>query len=172
MGRSPQPSGRVRPFASRDREAVLGLAPRLVVGIAPWRSRGGMLAARRWLARSIDGTGVEAAVMVAEEGDGRVVGVVGVSRQVHVTGEPEAYVGELAVVDGEEGRGVGRALMTAAERWAQEHGLGLLTLETGAATACAPRVQGRLGYGEESVRLAKGGRVKRGRLPANQVCPV
>ncbi|MDP9362833.1 MAG: hypothetical protein M3Q10_01160, partial [Chloroflexota bacterium] len=53
----------VRSFAPRDRAAVLGLAPRLVVGIAPWRSREGMLAAaRRWLAGSIDGIGTDAAV--------------------------------------------------------------------------------------------------------------
>ena len=156
MAPSSRTSIRVRPFTSGDRAAVLGLAPRLVVGIAPWRSREGMLAAaRRWLAGSIDGIGTDAAVLVAEDGNGRVIGLVGVSRQVHFTGAPEAYVGELAVAEGEEGRGVGQALMASAERWAREHDLGLLTLETGAANTRARGFYARLGYREESVRLAK-----------------
>ena len=156
MSRSPSSSVLVRPFAPGDREAVLALAPRLVVGSAPWRSRQGMLAAaRRWLAGSIDGVGADAVVLVAECDDGRVVGVASVARQIHFTGEPEAYLGELAVAEEAEGRGAGRALMAAAEGWAWARGLGVLTLETGAANARARGFYARLGHAEESVRLAK-----------------
>jgi GNAT superfamily N-acetyltransferase len=44
----------------------------------------------------------------------------------------DAYVGELVIGSAFEGRGAGRALMAAAERWAAERGLSRITLDTGA----------------------------------------
>lgn len=67
------------------------------------------------------------------------------ARQQHFTGEEHAYVGELAVEDGAEDGGVGRALMAAAERWAAGRGFGLVVLETGAANRRARGFYARLG---------------------------
>lgn len=149
-------ASRIRPFVPADGPAARGLAPRLVIGIAPWRDPGGMLrAARGWIDGSIDGLGPERAMMVAEDNRGRLVGFVGVARDVNFTGEAQASVGELVVTEEAEGTGVGRALMAAAEDWARERDLGLVVLETGAANDRARRFYGRLGYEEESVKLAK-----------------
>lgn len=146
----------VRPFAPADLEPLLALAPRLTEGIAPWRSVEGMLkAARSWIASSVDGIGPERAVLVAEDDRGRPVGFVSVGRETDFTGKPQAYVGELAVAGEAEGAGVGRALMGAAEAWARGCGLRLVVLETGAANARARGFYARLGYVEESVKLAK-----------------
>ena len=146
----------IRPFDPADRDAVLSLAPRLTIGIARWRDPDAFLAAaRRWIEGSINGIGPDRAVLVAEDARGRCVGFVSVSRDVHFTGEEQAYVGELAVAAEVEGMGVGRALMAGAEEWAREHGYRLVALDTGAANARARGFYGRLGYAEESVKLVK-----------------
>jgi hypothetical protein len=44
----------IRTGADADREAVLALAPRLAVGVAPWRDHAEAIAAgRRWLEGSL-----------------------------------------------------------------------------------------------------------------------
>lgn len=156
MSQCPAPVVRIRPFEAGDREAVLALAPRLVVGIAPWRDPVGMLAAaRRWIEGSIAAIGTDRAVLVAEDGPATRLGFVSVGRDVNVTGEVQAYVGELVVAADAEGTGVGRALLGAVEGWAREHDLGLVVLDTGAANTRARRFYARLGYVEEGVKLAK-----------------
>jgi ribosomal protein S18 acetylase RimI-like enzyme len=50
--------------------------------------------------------------------DDRVVGLMSLAEREHFTGELDAYISELAVDAAVEGRRGGRALMTAAERWA------------------------------------------------------
>lgn len=146
----------IRPFEPIDREAVLGLASRLVVGIPPWRDPEGMLSAvRGWIEQSIAGIGPDQAVFVAHDTQSGCVGFVGVARNVNFTGEEQAYVGELAVAGEAEGKGVGRALLESAEGWARERGYGLVVLDTGAANTRARAFYSRLGYAEESVRLTK-----------------
>ena len=152
----PSKAARVRPFEPGDRDSVLGLAPRLVIGVAPWRDPGAFLAAARgWIEGSIDGIGPDRAVLVAEDGHGRVLGFVSVAGASHFTGERQAHAGELAVAEDPEGRGVGRVLMEAAESWAHEHGYRLVVLETGAANDRARGFYARSGYAEEEVRLAQ-----------------
>ncbi len=146
----------VRPFTPADHTAVLDLAPRLTVGIAPWLEREAALAAARgWLDGSIAGIGPDSAVFVAADAQGRCVGVVSVGRQRHFTGEEYAYIGELAVAAAMEGRGLGRTLVVAAEAWAGARGYRLLALDTGTANVRARRFYERLGYAEESIKLVK-----------------
>jgi len=146
----------VRPFISTDRNAVLDLAPRLTVGIAPWRDPDAFLAAvRGWITGSISGIGPERAVFVAENDRGDCVGFVSIGRNVHFTGEEQAYIGELAVAADAEGLGVGQALLARAESWARESGFHLVELDTGAANVRARGFYERLGYAEESVKLVK-----------------
>lgn len=126
------------------------------LGAAPWVDLDAMRAAvEGWFGESLerhaDG---DRAVFVAE-GGGRVVGFVTVSERVHFTGSREAYVGELVVAEESERRGVGRALMAAAEDWARGRGLARISLDTGAANADALGFYGALGYEEDDVRLSK-----------------
>lgn len=150
------PATHVRPFAPADRDAVLALAPRLTVGIAPWLDPDAVLtAARGWITAALDGIGPGGAVFVATDVEGRPIGFVSVARRAHFTGEERAYIGELVVAEGHEGRGVGRALLTATEEWAREQGLRMMELDTGAANTRAREFYRLLGYGEEGVKLVK-----------------
>jgi RimJ/RimL family protein N-acetyltransferase len=66
-----------------------------------------------------------AAVLVAEE-DGQIVGRLSIGRDTHPASEHVADVG-LMVARGYRRRGIGRALMEAAEAWAR--GVGVLKIE-------------------------------------------
>jgi ribosomal protein S18 acetylase RimI-like enzyme len=146
----------VRSYEPRDRERVLALAERLREGVAPWRDATAVGAAvERWVRDAVDSDATEPrAVFVAEE-DGDVVGFVTTSTRRHFAGELDAYVGELVVDRRAEGRGIGRMLMDAAERWGRELGLAHISLDTGAANAHARAFYGALGYEEEDVKLTK-----------------
>jgi ribosomal protein S18 acetylase RimI-like enzyme len=150
------PAFSIRPYRVEDREAILSLAPRLAVGIAPWRSAAGMTeAARGWIEGSLAAPGADRALFVAEDRGRTVVGFASVARQTAFTGEAQAYIGELAVGEAWEGRGIGHALLEAVERWAEQQGLSLVVLDTGAANARACRFYERNGFVVESVQLTK-----------------
>ena len=73
------------------------------------------------LARAMD----EGAVLVAETPDGTIAGFALLWRV-----DGEAHLLELAVARPNQGRGLGRALLAAAEAWAGEAGLAAMTLTT------------------------------------------
>src|SRR5689334_13652629 len=139
-----------------DRAFLEQLVPRLTIGIPPWRSREAMLATvRGWLLENLENRGVDGTVFIAEDAEGAPVGAATVERSAHFTGAPQAELGELAVIEAAEGQGVAALLLTAAEDWAREQGLPLLTLGTGVANSRARAFYARYGYQEEDIRLAK-----------------
>ncbi len=71
------------------------------------------------------------------------------------TGETVGYVSTLAVTAAAAGQGVGRALMAAAEDWARQQGCALITLEVFASNTTARTVYARLGYAQQTLKLAK-----------------
>lgn len=146
----------VRAFRAADLDACTALAGRLTEGVAPWRDPVAVLAAvRAWVAASVEAAGTPGHAMFVAELDGRTVGLVAVGERAHFTGEIDAYVGELIVAAEAEGRGVGRALLAAAEDWAVRRGRTHLTLETGAANVRARQFYRDRGYLEEDVRLTR-----------------
>jgi ribosomal protein S18 acetylase RimI-like enzyme len=147
----------IRSYEPSDRDALMTMAERLLEGAAAWRDPVRWLAAvREWVSGSIESAaeGDGAAVLVAVSA-GQVAGFVSVSSRQHFTGAVDAYIGELVVAAGDERRGAGRALLSAAEDWAEQRGYGRLTLETGAANTRARAFYARAGYAEEEVRLTK-----------------
>jgi ribosomal protein S18 acetylase RimI-like enzyme len=147
-------SGSDPPGDPDDVPAVVGLAPRLTIGVAPWRDVEAVSAAvRRWVESS---AGPEAcgAAFVCVTGD-EVIGFVSVSSTEHFAGERDAYIGELIVDHRFERRGGGRLLVDAAERWARQAGYRCITLHTGVANDRARSFYARLGYVEEDVKLTK-----------------
>jgi GNAT superfamily N-acetyltransferase len=147
---------RVRPAGDDDRAGILDLAPRLAEGVAPWRDQAAaLLAGRRWLEESLDaakaGDGV---VLVVADEDG-IAGVISARPSTHFTGERDGYIGELVVADRAARRGIGRALVTAADEWARDRGLRNLTLHTGAFNTGARAFYADLGFAEEEVRLTR-----------------
>lgn len=99
--------------------------------------------------------GGETMVFVAEDAAGEPLGFATISRSAHFTGVPQAEIGELAVDETREGRGVGAALVAACAGWERAQGHRFLALGTGAANTRAAEYYRRLGFLEEDVRLAK-----------------
>jgi ribosomal protein S18 acetylase RimI-like enzyme len=144
----------VRFYTPADQEFLFSLAPRLLIGAAPWIDPERMVeAVRQWIAGSVARHGSETVVFVAEDSRRERLGFASVSRDQHFTGVPRAYIGELAVASAVEGRGVGKALVRACEQWAREQGYPWLVLDTGWANERGRRFYERLGFKEESVKL-------------------
>jgi predicted N-acetyltransferase YhbS len=80
---------------------------------------------------------------VAEDG-GRVVGLVHVFERPALEKPCEAVVQAIVVDDTMRGRGIGKAMMDAAESWAKSRGLGSVVLSTRNAST----FYSRLGYGK------------------------
>ena len=146
----------IRPFHPGDRTQVLALAPRLTEGAPPWRDPAAVRrAAHDWVQTSVDTAGQPGHAIYVAIASGQVVGAVSVRERSHFTGQTDAYVGELAVAPGMERRGIATALMYAAEAWAAQRGLALVTLHTAAANHPARGLYRRLGYHEEELLLTK-----------------
>lgn len=147
---------RVRLYVPADREFILSLAPRLAIGIPLWRDPQKMtMTARGWISGSIEQHEQKTMVFVAENEQGERLGFATVSHSTHFTGEHQAYVGELAVDEKEEGRGAGKALAQACEQWAREQGYRVLALTTGAANEHALGFYRHMGYLDEDITLVK-----------------
>ena len=146
----------VRPYVSVDREFVLSLAPRLAIGIPPWRDPPKMIVtAQGWITESIEQHGTKTSVFVAEDEQGERLGFTTVSHTTHFTGEGQAYIGELVTNESAEGRRVGKALAQACEQWAREQGYRILSLATGAANERALGFYRHMGYQDEDITLVK-----------------
>ncbi|HEX5469724.1 MAG TPA: GNAT family N-acetyltransferase [Gaiellaceae bacterium] len=85
-----------------------------------------------------------AAVLVAEADD-RIVGRLSIGRDAHPASEHVADVG-LMVADGYRRRGIGRALMEAAEAWGRRVGVKKIELHVFPHNAGALALYERLGY--------------------------
>jgi GNAT superfamily N-acetyltransferase len=108
-----------------------------------------------WLTESINLHNLDTMVWLAEDEHGERPGFAAVSHSAHFTGQPQAYIGELATSETAEGRGVGSALVYACEQWARAQGYALLSVSTGAANTGALRFYDHLGFHEEDVTLTK-----------------
>ena len=147
---------RVRQYVPADREFVLSLAPRLAIGVPPWRDPQKVIATvQGWITESIKQHGNKTMVIVAEDEHGERLGFATVSHDTHFTGEGQAYIGELAISEETEGRGVGKTLAQACEQWAREQGYRILSLATGAANERALGFYRHMGYLDEDVKLVK-----------------
>jgi GNAT superfamily N-acetyltransferase len=90
------------------------------------------------------------------ERDGRAVGFVGVMHGLsYVYDPPYARLLVLSVEPGERGRGMGAALVAAAERWARERGAAQLHLTTALHRDGAHRFYERLGYERTGARYVR-----------------
>jgi ribosomal protein S18 acetylase RimI-like enzyme len=147
---------RVRPYIPTDHTFVLNLAPRLAIGMQPWRDlQLWLTTVESWLTESINQHNQKTMVFIAEDEQGERFGFATVSQSTHFTGQRQAYIGELATDETVEARGVGTALVEACEQWAREQGYTLLTLSTGAANERALGFYRHLGFRDEDVTLTK-----------------
>lgn len=148
----------IRPGRPDDLPALLSLAARLAeFPIPPWRTGAQVIEAeRRTLARALQAASPHAPVFVAEDAAGVPLGFMYLETMVdYFTGRPHAHVSILVVAAAAEGRGVGRALLGAADDWARARDHPFVTLNVFAQNARARAVYERLGYGAETLRYVK-----------------
>lgn len=151
----------VRPATRADLPFIGDLVPRLV-SFGPLTTRDAdavVASSERTLVDAVERAVAAApgvAVLVAEDGRGQALGCVQVQQgSEYFSGTPEAYVAVLVVAEGAEGRGVGRALMAAAEGWARERGLDRLALEVFAGNGRARDFYRQQGFVDDSLRVVK-----------------
>lgn len=95
-------------------------------------------------------------LLIAELPDGTRVGFVYLEElRDYFTLVAHGHVGMLVVNEDAEGRGIGGALMRAAEAWARERGYRTLTLTVFGTNHAAQAIYQHLGYGLETLRYVK-----------------
>ena len=148
----------VRRATPADRTWILPLAPRLIeFGPPPWRPVSAMnQAVTEAIDRALVATPPGSVVFVAEGDDGRPLGFIHVeTASDYFTHEAHGHVSDLVVARDGEGRGVGRALMSAAESWARDRGYRLMTLNVFEDNQRARALYDRLGYRLDTMKLVK-----------------
>jgi GNAT superfamily N-acetyltransferase len=136
----------------------MGLCRRLAdFGPPPWRAAAEIAAGER---RALDAAfplpPPGAIVLIAEAPAGSAAGFAYIETAVdYFTRRPHAHLGVLAVTEAAEGRGVGRALLQAAESWARRQGYGVMTLNVFAGNEHARGIYERSGYQLETLHYRK-----------------
>lgn len=148
----------IRAATAADGEAMLALMPRLSAFDIPdsrtpehlWRDDAELI--RQW----IGGRANDRLVHVAEGAAGAILGLALVSlRPELLSHEPSAHLEAIAVTAEAEGKGVGQALLAAAERDAGRHGARCMTLHVFSTNSRARNFYERSGYEGELIRYIK-----------------
>ena len=85
-------------------------------------------------------------MFVAQTAAGKVIGWVHVQGRRSLIADPFAQIIGLVTDEGHRGQGIGRALMSEAEKWARGQGYGDVLLYTNIVRTDAPRFYQRMGY--------------------------
>jgi GNAT superfamily N-acetyltransferase len=148
----------VRPATAADHDFIVGVVPRLrAFGPPPLRPPEALDAAEvETLERALAEPAPDAVLLVAEV-DG--IGPAGVAYALtatdYFTHERHGHLSIIIVSEQGEGRGVGRALLDAVERWSAAQGHRFITLNVFSGNERARRVYERAGYGPDTLRYLK-----------------
>jgi GNAT superfamily N-acetyltransferase len=147
----------IRPAAVGDRAFALESCGRLArFGIPTGRTAAEIVEGEaRTLRAYFDDPSAPETLLVAEA-DGRPVGFVFLEeKQDYFTQETHGHIGILVVAEAAEGRGVGAALMDAAERWARARAHTCLTLNVFDGNHRARRLYDRRGFAPDTIKYKK-----------------
>lgn len=147
----------IRPASIGDRDFVIETARRFAAfGPPPWRTPQEVVAGEvRCLDEFFDGGMRGSTLLIADE-DGRPAGFAFLEHHTdYFNGDRHGHLGMIAVVKEAEGRGVGAALLQAADDWARAQGYAALTLNVFAGNDRARRVYERAGFTVETVKYVK-----------------
>jgi GNAT superfamily N-acetyltransferase len=92
-------------------------------------------------------------VLVAESGEGRVVGWLHVAARTQLTEDASAEILGLVVDESARGNGIGAALVRAAEEWARAQGCVRIRVRSRDTRERAHRFYEREGYARNKVQL-------------------
>ena len=147
----------IRLATPADRSFLAALADRLADFDRPaWRTREEIAEGdRRALLEALDRPSADRALFVAEL-DGRPAGCLLMwTLEDYFAHLRHAHISVLAVTGEAEGRGVGRALLEHAERWACDRGYRRITLNVFDSNHRARALYERTGYASETRRYVK-----------------
>ncbi|MGJ4728999.1 GNAT family N-acetyltransferase [Luteimonas sp. SDU101] len=145
----------IRNATPTDRDAILALVPRLADHGTPFgRNHDAIVAVDiQTVANAIEQRDTEVEVLVAEDESG-IVGFVHVRTVIdYYTQAPIGHVSDIVVAEGTEGRGVGRALIAAAQDWACGKGYRMMQLYVLPENVSARALYERMGYRVEWIKL-------------------
>ena len=148
----------IRPAVAADEPVLIALTTRLAEFSVPaWRTPREIAEAdHRILLDALHHPTDDTAILVAEEPAGAPAGYVFVSTKTdYFTHARHAHVEVLAVDPRIERRGVGRSLLAAAERWAEQRGDPHITLNVFWQNTRARAVYDALGYEPETIHYRK-----------------
>lgn len=148
----------IRPAVPADEAFLTGLLWRLAdFEVPPWRTAKEIADGDlRILLDALHRPQGDTVILVAEATAGTPAGYAFVSTKIdYFTHVSHAHVEVLAVSPGAEGRGIGGALLDAAERWAASRGHSQITLNVWWQNTRARAVYDHLGYQPETIHLRK-----------------
>ena len=149
---------RIRPALPDDSVFVVTAAQRLAAfGLPDWRPGEEIVSGEvRTLRAFFEAPPAGSALLIADSEEGRSLGFVYLERlQDYFTLAEHGHVGMLVVTEEAAGKGVGGALMRAAETWARQQGYRKLTLTTFEGNDAARAVYEHLGYAVKTLRYVK-----------------
>ena len=147
----------IRAATEADRDFVVDTSRRFAAfGPPPWRTPLEVVAGEvRCLDDFFDG-GMQGATLLIAEDAGRPAGFAFLEHHTdYFSGERHGHLGMIAVAETAEGRGIGAALLAAAETWARAQGYSKLTLNVFEGNARARRAYERAGFQVETLRYVK-----------------
>ena len=149
---------RIRPAELSDRDFILSLLPRLVeFGPPPWRNSAQMTAADAQVLDGVLSTNPKGTtILIAEDDSGTPLGFIHLNTSTdYYTREEHGHISDIVVAAAGEGRGIGRALMAAGERWARNQGYRWLTLRVFAENLRARKLYEELRYRVDTINYIK-----------------
>lgn len=142
-----------------DDAFILGMVPRFTdFSLPAWRRRNECISGiREDLARHLGDQPAGSFMFIAEDrGNGERVGFIHLKKvQDFFNGRMNCHISDMAVAQGVEGRGIGRALLAHAEAWAREHHCHMLSLAVFPGNERARKLYADSGFDVDLLRLAK-----------------
>jgi len=148
----------IRSATSDDHDFILSLVPRFVAFELPKgrRKRDCLAAIGADIDRALREAHEGVQFFVVDDRNGARLGFLHLQIQRDFfSGERSCHVSDIAVAPGQDGRGIGRALLAHAETWALANHCKLLTLSVFPANARARGLYEQAGFTTDLVRMAK-----------------
>ena len=147
----------IRPASSADRDAILALVRRLAErGTPPGRDERQIAAVdMQTMTTALGDASPQSVVLVAEESNA-IIGFVHVRTVTdYYTQASIGHVSDIVVQQEAEGKGVGHALIEAAQAWARSQGYVMMQLYVLPENTAARKLYERMGYRAEWLKYVK-----------------
>jgi ribosomal protein S18 acetylase RimI-like enzyme len=149
----------IRLASPDDDDFIIGLVPRFVDFPLPaWRRRNECIEGiRKDIAGHLEDSPANSFIFVLVDADsGRRLGFIHLQKnRDFFNGRSNVHISDLAVAPGQDGRGIGRALLDHAREWASAHHCHMLTLAVFPGNERARKMYEAAGFGVDLLRMAR-----------------